>query len=483
MESVDVAELEPAMLHVAEVSAAANRDVLKNDRVHVMLGDARELLLTSRGRYEIVVSEPSNPYRAGVASLFTREYYEAIRDRLTDDGLFLQWLQAYAIDVPTTRTVYATIASVFPEIETWELGANDLVLVASRKGVRYDMHRLRERVDTEPFRSALLRTWRTSGIEGLFSHYVARGSFARALANAAGPLLNTDDRSVIEFAFARSARDISGSSVPDVRDAARARGEHLPRLLEKHVDWERSTDEWIAFRAASQAEIRMNETMTEGQRVRALTLMQFLNGRYGEAAAQWRAQPRDPSGPTELAALGPAYAEAGDETAKTLVDRLREIEPVEADVVLARLRMRQGKPDEATAALTAAFRGYRTDMWPWPVIMDQSFQLAKELAQRHPAAVPALREALKEPFACNMFDESRLEALLTFRRMEPLDASCAVVLEPFEPYFPWIGDLLAWRSECYESVHHANAERAARELEEFRRGMAVGIGDGMLGKQ
>src|SRR5262245_7383740 len=190
------------------------------------------------------------PNRAGAASLFTREYYQAIADRLTDDGFFLQWLQAYAIDTPTTRTVYATVESVFPEVETWELGGNDLALVASRKPVRYDLLRLKERVKQEPYRSALLHTWRTSGIEGFFSHYVARASFARALAHAAGPILNTDDRSIVEFGFARVARDFQGGSVTDVRDLARMRGEHRPRLLEKHVDWEKSTDEWIAYRAS-----------------------------------------------------------------------------------------------------------------------------------------------------------------------------------------------------------------------------------------
>ena len=75
---------------VAEVSALANHDAMKNERVHVLLGDAREILLASHDRYDLVASEPSNPYRAGVASLFTREYYEAIANRLTEDGIFLQ---------------------------------------------------------------------------------------------------------------------------------------------------------------------------------------------------------------------------------------------------------------------------------------------------------------------------------------------------------------------------------------------------------
>jgi hypothetical protein len=75
---VDVAELESAILEVARQSAPVNHAALDNPKVHVEIGDARELLLTSRHRYSILMSEPSNPYRAGVASLFTQSYYEAV---------------------------------------------------------------------------------------------------------------------------------------------------------------------------------------------------------------------------------------------------------------------------------------------------------------------------------------------------------------------------------------------------------------------
>src|SRR3954453_17839132 len=104
IERVDVAELEPAILRVAHDCAPVNRDVLDNPRVHLFLGDAREYLLTSRERYDLIFSEPSNPYRAGVASLFTQEFYRAVADRLADDGILVQWVQAYSVDAQTIRT-------------------------------------------------------------------------------------------------------------------------------------------------------------------------------------------------------------------------------------------------------------------------------------------------------------------------------------------------------------------------------------------
>ena len=69
LEQVDVVELEPGILRVADTCTAVNRDVLRNNKVNIIIGDAREVLLTTPRKYDVIFSEPSNPYRAGVASL------------------------------------------------------------------------------------------------------------------------------------------------------------------------------------------------------------------------------------------------------------------------------------------------------------------------------------------------------------------------------------------------------------------------------
>src|SRR5262249_20573772 len=152
-------------------------------------------------------SEPSNPYRAGIASLFTREFYEAALRRLNEGGLFLQWVQAYNVDGQAVRTIYATLASVFPEVETWELAVNDLLLVASGKPVSHRVDDLSARIAEEPFKSALAAAWRSIDLEGFLSHHVARSSLAKKVALAEQGRFNTDDRTLVEFGFARTAAD------------------------------------------------------------------------------------------------------------------------------------------------------------------------------------------------------------------------------------------------------------------------------------
>jgi spermidine synthase len=483
MERVDVAELEPAILHVAEVSAPVNRDVLNNPRVHIALGDARELLLASRETYDLIASEPSNPYRAGVASLFTQEYYRAVKNRLSDDGIFLQWVQAYNVDNRTLRSVYATLASVFPEVETWDLRVSDLLLVASKKKTRYDLAQIRRTIAREPFRSALLSAWRAVDTDGFLSHFVARGTFARAIAYVDRAALNTDDRNLIEFGFARAAGDSTGDShggrTAEIREVARARGEHRPAELEKEVDWGRVDEQWIAFRAVDRADLTPTEQMTEERRHRHFAMLHFMEGRTREAAMEWQAQSREPVGPTELAVVASSLADGGDDLAKGYIERLRAYQPIEADAILGRLFLRQNRMFEAAEALRMAFEAYRTDPWPWPLIMEHAIQSAKELAARSPDAITMLRLALDAPFAVVMLDEARSEAILSFVLAREPDRSCVDALRPFEPYVPWHQPLLNWRSRCYKMLHHAEADRAERELQRFVQDQPFMFGSGL----
>jgi spermidine synthase len=148
VERVDVVELEPAILEIARWAAPANRHVMTNPKVRVTIGDAREALLVSDDTYDLVFSEPSNPYRAGVSSLYTREFYQAVSDRIGPDGLFLQWTQSYEVDGLTIATIYSTLGAVFGDVHTFRLLPGDLLFVASRSPVRYDMARIAER--TQP---------------------------------------------------------------------------------------------------------------------------------------------------------------------------------------------------------------------------------------------------------------------------------------------------------------------------------------------
>jgi spermidine synthase len=465
MERVDVVELEPAVVRVARDSARVNHDALENPRIHLHFGDAREALLVSRDRYDVIFSEPSNPYRAGVSSLFTQEFYRAVAPRLTEGGVFLQWLQAYEIDGQALHTAFATLASVFPVVETWTTTPGDLILVACTSGAALDAARLRDRLATEPYRTALARAWRVTDLEGFLAHYVAGNVLSRAVRAGEGEYVSTDDRTLLEFAFARTAGH-GGTVDADLLAAARDRGDDRPEVRGGPVDWTLVADE------------RMAIGVTEGRKAAAPPGASRDQTRRGDAysryvlrdpigvIATWQTQPRAPLTVLELEMLGEAFAEMGDARALPLIDRLRALEPIEADAILGRLRARQGSETEAGEALAAAFEAYHDDPWPEPRLLQRALdEVALPLA-KDPGFARRLYAILGTPFSLRMLESDRLRARVELATRIDFAGLCVEALAPYEPDVPW-GDSLVLRARCYRAAGDPRAARAEHDVEEL----------------
>jgi hypothetical protein len=376
VERVDVAELEPAILHVAEACAAVNRDVMKNPKVRHFLGDARELLDTTRERYDLVFSEPSNPYRAGISSLFTQDFYRAMVPRLQPGGLFLQWVQAYSVDAQTVRTVFATLQSVFPYVETWVTEEADLLLVASLEPMKYDIEALKKRMAEEPYRAALASIWRVTDVEGLFAHHAAAAPLAQSIAAAEGDELSTDDLTLVEFGFARNAgRRDALFNTNELRSLSRARGDDRPAVTGT-IDWARVEERRLSMLAAQEiAPTSLPYRYSPNAQARQRAFAAWLAGDFKGALVHFQKQPEPPADSMEQAVVAESLADAGDETARPLAEALRKVSAIEADVILARLALRQNKPAEATELLERAFVAYRKDPWPLPLLMTHATRL------------------------------------------------------------------------------------------------------------
>ena len=467
IERVDVVELEPVVLRVARDCAPANRSVLSNPKVRIAIGDAREYLLTSRETYDFIFSEPSNPFRAGISSLFTEDFYRAVRARLGPKGIFLQWLQTYEVDRGTVQTVYATLSAVFPEVETWYTMAGDLLLVATAQPIAYEAERLSKRLRQEPFASAMENIWRVAGIEGFLSHYVAQASFARASAAEGRAARNTDDRNIIEFAFARSLGHKVSFDIAEVRRVTRERGQDRPPVSGA-VDW-RAVDRWRVARATSEgAAPAADAGLTAEALQQALVQKSYIQGRRDMILGDWRLRPWEPVGSLEELILADALAEEGDERAEAYIARVRGPHPVEADLVLARLRWRQKRSPEAVEALVRAFVRCREDPWPMPIVIQMAFPIALDLAASNDRFALALCDALASPFSVALLDDERHVALLgVASRVDA--ARYARVLREMEPNVPWQWGILKLRARAYEETGDPRAALARRELKEFER--------------
>src|SRR5262249_51981088 len=94
--AVDVVEISPEVVTASDFFRRENGDVLRSPGVTLVVGDGRSHLSFGSRRYDVIVSEPSNPWMAGIASLFTREFFETARARLQPGGIVCQWAHTYA---------------------------------------------------------------------------------------------------------------------------------------------------------------------------------------------------------------------------------------------------------------------------------------------------------------------------------------------------------------------------------------------------
>ena len=131
--SVDVIEISPEVVDASAAFLDENRRALENPRTRLIVGDGRSHLSLSSRRYDVVVSEPSNPWMAGVAALFTEEFFLAVRARLRPGGVFCQWTHTYGISATDLRSIVATFRAVFPDGTMWLVGDGDLLLLGSRQ--------------------------------------------------------------------------------------------------------------------------------------------------------------------------------------------------------------------------------------------------------------------------------------------------------------------------------------------------------------
>ncbi|MHA7631356.1 fused MFS/spermidine synthase [Corallococcus sp. M7] len=461
MERVDVVEIEPAILEVARRCHAVNAGVMDNPKVRTTIGDAREVLLTTRERYDIIFSEPSNPYRAGISSLFTREFYQAAKERLAEGGLFLQWLQAYEVDALTVQSAYATLSSEFASVDTWQTHTGDLLLVASTGPLSHDLERLRARITQEPYRTALHAIWRTDELEGVLAHFIANAELAKLAAEHGEEMINTDDLSSMEFAFARSlGRSVFFSPSELRRTAAELKVDRMA-FANGSPDWHR-VDElrlWLGYTVPG--------PRSEAFRAYDAFVDAAVAGRDAQVVALWQPLKRQARGPREEYALAHALVMTRHPDALTAVRSLEERFPVEATMLEALRLESQGQDAPAVALLERAFTALRQNPWPVPALTEEALNTAFRLGQRSPELARRLYAVLEQPFAASAASDQRERIRAGLAVTAGGVELCVEGLAPLEPHVPWNRDLLLTRADCYARRRDPRAEAAREDLERF----------------
>lgn len=131
IETLTIAENCGPVIRAARLFDPWNRGVLTNQLTRVLKEDARTILKLSPKRYDVIITQPSNPWTAGNGSVFSREFYELVASRLQSGGLVVQWFHVYDMHDGIVSLVLRTFTRSFPFVELWDTGSGDIVLLGA----------------------------------------------------------------------------------------------------------------------------------------------------------------------------------------------------------------------------------------------------------------------------------------------------------------------------------------------------------------
>ena len=200
LERVDTIEIEAAMVEAARGFLPRTHGAFADPRGTIVIDDAKTYFAASGRRYDLIVSEPSNPWVSGVSSLFTREFYGRIRAHLAPGGMLVQWFQLYEIDASLLATVMRALGESFPHYAVYAPSEHDLLIVA---GAAPLPPAPQARVFEQPGLAKELFEVHVLSVGDLDARYLGSRATLEPLFESYGESANSDFRPVLDLNAAR----------------------------------------------------------------------------------------------------------------------------------------------------------------------------------------------------------------------------------------------------------------------------------------
>jgi len=472
VKQVDAIEIESRAADIAREFSTVNRHALDNPKVRLIIGDGREALQTHGTTYDLIASEPSNPYRAGVANLYTTELYKSAKQRLTEDGIFCQWLQGYETNPETVKLIIATLCSEFAKVEVWNTSGSDLLFVCTPSLKPWDVNQVRERLKMPVYAQACATLWHTDTAEGFFGHCLANALYAQLTAMNLGTV-NTDDHNILEFASARNMGRELEDPLHHIFSNAIARQQDLPFLagqLDKtKLAYERC-ETFADQPKIIEAVIQHAGEFGDGLRAKREHESVAVSRDYKTYLAMLGN--RQPQTITERLNFAMATALTADSRAASAAEELEKLLPDSRPILIAMRASVDRKTDTETLALIDCISTLRRSPWVDQRLVEwlsrQLVVIATRDAPRNQRAVRQLFDALRAPFAEGFFVETRNNVLsLLSDFLTPHDR--LVAIDSWGPHYPFYGQPLATRLITYAEIDHPGVAQARADAERYVR--------------
>lgn len=196
VKSVDSVDLSESIVKAGNLFSSQNYNVLKNERVNIVIQDGRNYLLTTKKMYDVITSEPPPPRTAHTVNLYTKEYYSIAQRHLNPGGIMAQWIPLHSQGKDEVLMHFKTFLSVFPHAIAWMPVANEILIIGSTNPINIDLEKLRERF-SDPIVSKSMKEIQIVDVFSFLGNIWFLEDQMRALSE--DQTVITDNRPIIEF--------------------------------------------------------------------------------------------------------------------------------------------------------------------------------------------------------------------------------------------------------------------------------------------
>ncbi len=267
VKKVDMVEIEPAVVDGARFFSVENNNALSDPRTNMIVNDARNFVISTSEKYDVISAEPSNPWVSHSSTMFSKEVFELYKKIIKDDGIVMQWFHLYRMGNEDLKMIIKTFTSVFPHTTLWgKANSPDIILIGSPRPLSLDFREFSQRLKVEGVAQDLARI-ESSDIFQMLSYFLMD---EKNLAAYAGDRReNTDDHPRLEFSAPRNLysstiglnlesmngyRTSALAVLPGVTDPGvraliendyQARERAIQgQIYKEYGDWERAEVEW-----------------------------------------------------------------------------------------------------------------------------------------------------------------------------------------------------------------------------------------------
>lgn len=197
LKRVDAVEIEPAVVEAAYYFSEYSNNALLDPRLNLVVNDARNYVLKTDKKYDVITAEPSNPWMSGNSNLFTKEQFELYKKRLKPGGIVFQWAHIYKLRLENVKTIIATFQEVFPHTAVWQgFNGRDLFLIGTEESLKINLGMLEEKMEKEEVKKDLTRV-HLDDPAMILSYSILNEDGARDFSR--GAKIHSDNHPILEF--------------------------------------------------------------------------------------------------------------------------------------------------------------------------------------------------------------------------------------------------------------------------------------------